>query len=178
MSGGEFAGGSGSVVGGGAGSGSEVKVSSKSPSGTPTATTALKMITLPQRIRARGVSPAFFGSATRGVMFASPSFFVLDRINVPLHFVRIDWLVPGCKVGLLQSRVDLLGDELPNVRPRSLQSCELHRCELVSRFHEAFERCLCVLAEGAAECLVGDEPSDQDLDAALCHGNRLSAPDG
>jgi hypothetical protein len=78
------------------------------------------------------------------------------------------------KLGSLQPWIDLVRDNLPQRDWRRLDGRDFHRCQLESGFDEGLKREHTIREERVAKCFVCDESSDQNLDAAVCHADRLS----
>ena len=92
------------------------------------------------------------------------------------HGVKVSCVRLLRKLGSLQPRIDLVRDDLPECDWRRLDGRDFHRSQLVSGVDEGLKREHAVREERVSKCLVCDESSDQDLDAALCHADRLSRP--
>jgi hypothetical protein len=71
--------------------------------------------------------------------------------------------------GFLQSRIDLNRNQGPEVGARMAQGRDFQSGQLVAGFDESVKRRCAISKERGAKCFVGDEPSDQNFDAPVCH---------
>src|SRR5262249_2654572 len=79
--------------------------------------------------------------------------------------------------GLLEPRVDLLGDARPQRRVDGDERRDLRVAQMRPSFQQIAERPMRVAHEGLAELFVGQQPSDHDLDAPLRHSALTLTPE-